>query len=395
MNTLLLMLGKWIYIVPLCLCNFQVVQAQQLQTNGAAQYMDEQCAWFQATANFSSGTIWTFEKYPFTSDLDLSFRVNFQCAEDTDGLTFVLQSTGSFAGNYGERLGVVGLAPSIVIEVDVDQNGDDGDPAFDHLGVLLDGNLNHADPVNTVVPVALVSGLTSIDKCVDHWLQIKYEADDKALIISFDCVMLLRYTIPAEVQNRINEFHWGCTAGLGSSVGIIEICPNFLEMDLDTMLIDDHCLGDTIQLTSQLEGLSYQWFPTEFFASPFEASNWFINREDDIYRVEVVDDCGRRKEEVWKVANQMYEYYFNIDTVLCEGETLAIDISSQPFASQVVWNTGDRDSYLTLRDSGLYYILGSDGICLLSDTIKLRAFTSLYDLLGPWPCGAHTSRRSS
>ncbi len=360
-----------------------VGQAQELSTNGAARFINTQCIEFRSTDNFLSGTFWTIDQFDFDADFDLIFRLNFSCAEDVDGLSFALQPTGAFVGNYEGRLGALDLSPSLIIEVDLDQNLEDGDPNFDHLAILLNGNLDHNAKENTLPPVELSASKTLIDRCQDHWLRIQFDADDKILVASFDCQERLRYTISDEVIALLQPFHWGCTAGLGASSESIEVCPDLVESILDTVFISGKCPGDTIVLFSEMEGRTYEWVPGIAFKSPFSRTTEIVLDQDASYQVVVTDDCGLKWKEDFRVQIDLHVHNFDIDTVLCQGEELSIDLSDQPFASTMRWNTGELSSKKTISKSGAYFLEGMGETCLSSDTMQITFFDALNNLLGP------------
>lgn len=358
------------------------LRAQTWQTNGAAQYVDGQCIWLEATSSFRSGTIWSFDKVDFNQDLDLLFRINFGCANDLDGLAFVLQPTGAFAGNYTENLGVRGLSPSLIIELDVQRNLEDHDPDFDHIAVLLDGNLDHEAMGTLLAPVPISEISSSIDKCIDHWLRIEFIAKDKSMIASFDCEEKLRFTIPTEQITGLSPFHYGCSGGLGSSTAILEVCPNYIERDLDSTQISGHCPGDTVTLRASIPGTSYQWRPEEAIFDPRKSITKLKAPEEGVYSLLVRDLCGLQFEEVFILSSDAYRYQFSIDTTLCENEEITLDLRDQPFANQMQWNTGVTNSLFTIHEEGDYFLNGMEDVCIISDTVKIRLFTALENTLG-------------
>ena len=357
------------------------MQAQRLQTNGAAAYVDDQCIWFEATPNFKSGTFWSPNQLDFTEDLDVIYRIDFGCADDIDGLAFVLQTTGAFAGNYTENLGVKGLAPSLVIEIDLYTNLEDSDPSFDHIAVMLDGSLDHASDEALLPPVALSDVSPVIDRCVNHWLRIEFDAKDKLMVVSFDCTEKLRFTISDDQISKLNLSHYGCTAGLGSSTAVIEVCPDFAER-ADTIRLNDYCPGDTITLASSSKGLAFEWRPVEAVFEPFKSVTKLIAPSEGVFTLSIIDDCGQKTEEIYILSTEAHYYQFSIDTVLCSGEEITIDLSDQPFANQMRWSTGESATTLSIQNEGAYFLLGQDDLCLYSDTIQIQEFNSLKDKLG-------------
>ena len=78
--------------------------------------------------------------------------------QPADGMAFVIQSKAPTAGEgTGGSLGYGGIAPSLAVEFDIYVNG--GDPATDHVGIVVDGNtVSHLQCANTSGPSAPCTG---------------------------------------------------------------------------------------------------------------------------------------------------------------------------------------------------------------------------------------------
>ena len=355
--------------------------SQEILTNGAANHTGDQCIAVQATPNFASGTFWTEEKFDLNADLDLIFRIDFRCASDVDGLAFVMQPTGAFVGNYSGRLGLEGVSPSLAFEVDLQRNNSDNDPEFDHLAVLSNGHLDHLSVGNSIAPVRLSNNQSTIDRCALHWLRIQFDKDDEIFVVSFDCEEKIRFTITDELRQTISPFHWGCTIGMSSSTATVEICPEFIEASLDTVLIEGKCPGDTILLAARVEGWDYRWSPEIGLLNPLASTTEVILAQNNDYHVVVTDDCGLQWREDFKISTNFHQYEFGVDTILCTGEELVIDLGNQPFAGTMQWNSGELTPTKMINTSGNYYLHGIGETCLLTDTIRVQLFSELSEFL--------------
>ena len=94
--------------------------------------------------NFSS-----FFKFRITSPGGLTFDGN--PTTGADGLVFVVQNISSNIGSVGAGIGYGGIGQSIGVEWDTWHNTANNDPDSNHLGIDINGNVNHgAGSPNTV-----------------------------------------------------------------------------------------------------------------------------------------------------------------------------------------------------------------------------------------------------
>ena len=61
-----------------------------------------------------------------------------------DGLVFVVQNQANNVGSVGEGIGYRNIAPSLGIEFDTFFNASNNDPSQSHVGIDLNGNVDHA-----------------------------------------------------------------------------------------------------------------------------------------------------------------------------------------------------------------------------------------------------------
>ena len=84
------------------------------------------------------------------AEFDLEFTVNLGTNNGgADGMCFVLQQEGNVGNNLiggnGGDIGYTGspFIPSVAVEIDTYQNGDVGDPSFDHIAIQSNGSTTH------------------------------------------------------------------------------------------------------------------------------------------------------------------------------------------------------------------------------------------------------------
>ena len=93
------------------------------------------CAWFHEETDFSM---------PFTHTMTVNFGGNDGGA---DGICLVYQSNSSTTcGISGQGIGAEGIPNSFIVEFDTWENGNLGDPTYDHAGININGDfLNNID----------------------------------------------------------------------------------------------------------------------------------------------------------------------------------------------------------------------------------------------------------
>lgn len=108
--------------------------------------------------------MWNNNKIDLTQSFDFNFDV-FLGSNDAgaDGIVFVLQPISTSVGSTGGGLGYDGITPAVGVTIDTWQNGNDNDPAFDHIAIQLNGNLNHNVANNIAGPVTAINGNNNIE----------------------------------------------------------------------------------------------------------------------------------------------------------------------------------------------------------------------------------------
>jgi hypothetical protein len=87
-----------------------------------------------------------------------------------DGLVFVVQSVASDIGGFGGGLGYAGITPSVGVEVDTWCNGENNDPNTNHLGIDLNGSVDHGPrALDTYIPPA------TLDNSQIWWMWVDYD----------------------------------------------------------------------------------------------------------------------------------------------------------------------------------------------------------------------------
>lgn len=164
----------------------QVLLAQYTLNGFATQVT---CNQYRLTdsANNQNGSVWNNNKINLTQSFDFNFDVYLGSNDaGADGIVFVLQPISTSVGSTGGGLGYDGITPAVGVTIDTWQNGNDNDPAFDHIAIQLNGNLNHNVANNIAGPVTAINGNNNIEDGVWHSLRIQWDAVTKTFSAYID-----------------------------------------------------------------------------------------------------------------------------------------------------------------------------------------------------------------
>ncbi|MFK7923236.1 MAG: L-type lectin-domain containing protein [Bacteroidia bacterium] len=189
---------------------------------GDTYLTDEDCFRLTEAYDYRSGSIW----YKRPLDLNEAFSVELQiragCEDESgaDGMVFVFSSSTNVLGYVGEGIGFSGLRPSVGIEIDTWVNYHLGDPLEDHLAIMLNGRVGHANDL--AGPVAI----PNIEDCLLHTFYVIWNPDTKKLSVQLDGqeVISAQKDLLKEVFLGNPQVYWGMTAATGRYNNIHEVC---------------------------------------------------------------------------------------------------------------------------------------------------------------------------
>lgn len=197
-------------------------------TNGAAYSENCNCYTLTNEQNTQSGSVWNKNKIDLNQSFDYKFNINLgsRDADGADGIVFVLQNISVSIGSTGEGMGFGGVTPSIGIPIDTWQNGNQSDPAYDHISINRDGDINHTTSNNLAGPVSALSGNNNIEDGQWHTFRVIWNATTKTLSAQVDGVERVQATIDlvSQVFNNDPLVFWGFTAGTGGSYNRQRFC---------------------------------------------------------------------------------------------------------------------------------------------------------------------------
>jgi hypothetical protein len=141
----------WIFLTLVFLSIETSIAQLNATIIGDAIDQENNCYTITQNLQFQSGGVWYDNPIDFDENFTIRYQNNFgaQDANGADGMALVFKDNPvPELGNAGGGLGYEGIAPSLVVEFDTYQNnipgeGLLGDPTFDHIAIMRDGNPSH------------------------------------------------------------------------------------------------------------------------------------------------------------------------------------------------------------------------------------------------------------
>ncbi|MDQ6610741.1 MAG: PKD domain-containing protein [Bacteroidota bacterium] len=194
--------------------------------NGSAQKNSCNCYTLTPATAIQSGSVWNSNKINLKTSFDFWFNVNLGCldADGADGIVFILQPISTSVGSTGEGMGFAGVAPSIGIALDTWQNLNLNDPAYDHISIQANGNINHLNDLAGPVPISATSD--NVEDCQWHQLRITWDVSTHWLRSYFDGVLRVEKQIDltATIFNGDPNVYWGFTGATGGAYNLQQFC---------------------------------------------------------------------------------------------------------------------------------------------------------------------------
>jgi gliding motility-associated-like protein len=196
--------------------------------NGSATQDDCHCYTLTQDVQFQSGSIWNKNKIDISKPFDYFFSVNLGCSDidGADGIAFVLQPVSTSLGEYGAGMGFQNIKPSVGVTIDTYQNGDQGDPYYDHVSIQANGDTYHDSPNNLAGPVSALANNDNIEDCKWHTLEVNWQPATNTMVVNMDGVLRLSLTknIIADIFLNNPMVYWGFTSATGGSVNVQKMC---------------------------------------------------------------------------------------------------------------------------------------------------------------------------
>jgi len=189
------------------------------------------CNCFRLTpdANDQGGAIYQNKTINLNNSFDFTFSVFLGCRngnDAADGIVFVLTTNPNGLGLVGEYLGYGNGSNqpySLAVEFDTWENGNHGDPPYDHIAIESGGSVDH-----TVTPhVPALPGGANIDNCQWYTVRIVWDVNTGTYSVYFNGT-LAQQIIEPDLVNRYfggNPIvNWGWSGATGGGTNDQRVC---------------------------------------------------------------------------------------------------------------------------------------------------------------------------
>lgn len=341
--------------------------SQSSSVVGDAVDLGNNCYRITENILWQSGAVWFNDPLNLEEDFEITLSMNFGNNDGgADGMVFVMQDIGLNAeGEDGGGMGYDGFGgngPSVGIEIDTFQNNDQGDPAFDHMALSLNGYTNHNGPFNYAGPVSADFTAQNIEDGQDHTFTLTWDRSENELNVFFDCAPRLSANIDlvADIFDDDPFIWWGFTAATGGLSNEHKVCISEYALGLDDS--QEVCLGDEVQLgVVGSEGGTYQWSPTDFLDNP-NIANPICTPDNDIdYTVTFTDVCGEQTQLETTVDVINVELDVPEEVIFCDDEPAPLTIDN-PEGLELLWDGEPFTPDLELTD-GAHVLTAQLGEC--------------------------------
>lgn len=329
------------------LCAAFAAKGQSYFLQGDATFLGNDCYLLTPAINTQTGAVWYDQQLDLLEPFDLELSMNFgnQDANGADGICFVLQTVGTNAiGESGGGIGFLGFEPAFAVEFDTWQNTDYFDPAYDHIAMVSNGDVNHLSVNAITTPVQANVLSQNIEDGQDHVVRLVWEPETITFSVYFDCELRVSTDIDlvSEIFDGQTSVWWGFTAGTGGSNNNQSVClqENIITTSPDVLV----CQGESTTLNAggDTDG-TFTWSPATYLDDANSQSPVCTPEEDITYTVSYNDLCGNPISATVNVMVDVLEASIDGDTFLnCYNPTLTLS-GDNNFGSPATyaWTTND------------------------------------------------------
>ena len=133
-----------------------------------------------------------------TKPFNTSFTMDMIDNLGEDGGAFVFQSDPNDRSDGLYGLGINSVVPSVAVTFDAIHDAGQNDPAFDHIAIQLNGDLDHSSPDNIAGPISMEPYYSTVQSLPDppvttfrHLIGIAWDPAAKKLSVLIDGVVVL------------------------------------------------------------------------------------------------------------------------------------------------------------------------------------------------------------
>ncbi len=284
-------------------------------TNGTAYSLGGDCYQLTITTTGQAGSIFSSSTIDLTEAFVIEATLNFGNNDGgADGIVFVLTTSNTALGGTGGSIAYDGISPSLGVEFDTWQNGNLGDPAADHVAILSNGNNNHNADLEG--PVAL----GNLEDGQDHCFTASWDPGTQEFLTFIDGNLVMTYNGDISIHAGSTDVYYGFTASTGGAVNNQSVCVSVAE--LIPMEDQEICPGESVTLTADPNGVSYEWNDPNGSLSDINSANPTASPDETtLYEVSITYACDAvLVDDV--LVNVLPEVDFNYNPVpdFCESD---------------------------------------------------------------------------
>ncbi|MBM3448698.1 MAG: hypothetical protein FJX90_06290 [Bacteroidetes bacterium] len=358
----------------LFLVSWNFVLSQNYFLNGNAIATGNDCYQLTDALNYQNGTVWYANQIDLNQSFDITFEMNVGDNDGgADGICFVMHTQGTSAiGQSGGGLGYLNFGTSLAVEFDTWQNGEYGDPSFDHIAIVQNGDINHNGANNLAGPVQMDAFNANTEDGQTRTVRITWNPTTQLFQVYYNCVFRVQTTVDIinTIFNGQSNVYWGFTAATGGAENVQTVCltPNILNVGNEVLICEG---GSTILSVGAALNNTYVWTPTTYLSDPTSASPVATPPSSTTYTVMYTDLCGIDVAQTIDVLVEPLTVNLNTPTVLtCNAPTASISSFSN-FPGVVYSWTGPSISTATNASS---IQLNAPGWYVLETNVNSQCF---------------------
>ncbi len=367
----------------LVLAVFSMKLHAQYTVNGNAQQISCNCYNLTAELTNQSGSVWNNNKIDLAQSFDFKFDINLGRfdANGADGIAFVLQPISTSVGSTGGGLGYDGITPAVGITVDTYQNGNNNDPAYDHIAIQLNGDLNHNSPNNIAGPVQAISSNDNIEDGNAHSLRIQWDVVTKTMSVYIDGTLRVSAIkdLVTDVFSGNPLVYWGFTGGTGALVNLQSFCTALNPM-FHFVLNQKRCVNEPITFyDSTISFTTIAKFYWDFGdGSPIDSVNLnpvhtytMAGNYTVIQRVIGADGCQATNTQMVTIGSKPIADFIHLDD--CVLNTISYNDSSKVVVGTInnwYWDFNNGSTATIQNPSTSYISSGDKNVKLAVKTVE-------------------------
>ncbi|MBO3118012.1 concanavalin A lectin, partial [Winogradskyella sp. DF17] len=372
-------LHLWIVVSLFIACSNNLLAQLNASIIGDAIDQGNNCYTITQDLNFQAGGVWYDNPIDFDEDFFILYQNNFgsKDANGADGMALVFKGTSTpELGAAGGGVGYQGISPSLAVEFDTYENnipaeGLLGDPSFDHISIMGNGNPNHNNlGTNLAGPVQASPFSQNIEDGSFHEIKIEWFAASTTLNVYFDCE--LRLSLVFDVKGNIfandDSVFFGFVGSTGGLSNVHSVCFNSISFVDNLQLQDDFiCEGSSKVVNAAIpSGVVYTWSPTNGVSNPNSPNPTLSPTVTTTYTVTVADVCGNITEEMFTLSVLPVEtpLFDPVDSI-CEGDTLAPLPTTSTNGITGTWSPALNNTVTTT------YTFTPDNSCATNATLEI------------------------